>query len=98
MILDVVNIFSQLIRAAFIPHTLDRHSPHRVQFGLWPTFNSTLSEQGIFLLFFLLLLIHFPFNILKNFKQALDRGLFYAFVLFAPVMLKYFYFIFLLRS
>ena len=47
MVLDVVNIFSQLIRAAFIPHTLDRHSPHRAQFGLWSTFNSTLSEQGI---------------------------------------------------
>ena len=67
MILDVVNIFSQLIRAAFIPHTLDRHSPHRVQFGLWPTFNSTLSEQGIFLLFFFTLIDSFPIQHSKKF-------------------------------
>lgn len=47
MVLDVVTIFSQLIRAALIPHTLDRQSPHRAQFGLWPAFSGTFSDHGI---------------------------------------------------
>ena len=48
MVLDVVTIFSQLIRAALIPHTLDRQSPHRAQFGLWPAFSGTFSDhEGI---------------------------------------------------
>lgn len=48
MVLDIVTIFSQLIRAALIPHTLDRQSPHRAQFGLWPAFSGTFSDHGTF--------------------------------------------------
>lgn len=48
MVLDVVTIFSQLIRAALVPHTLDRHSPHRAQFGIWQPFSGTFSDHGIF--------------------------------------------------
>ena len=47
MILDTVTIFSTLIRAAFLPHTLDRQSPHRPQFGMWSAFNAAFSDQGI---------------------------------------------------
>ena len=42
MVLNVVSIYSQLIRAAF---TLDRSSPDRAQFGLWPAFNGAYSDQ-----------------------------------------------------
>jgi len=47
MVLDVVSIYSQLIRAAFIPHTLDGQSPHRAKFGLWPAFSSSFTDEGI---------------------------------------------------
>ena len=46
MVLDVVTIYSQLIRAALLPHTLDKSSPHRTQFGMWPAFNGAYSDQG----------------------------------------------------
>lgn len=46
MVLDVVTIFSQLIRAALIPHTLDRQSPHRAQFGIWQAFSGIFSDHG----------------------------------------------------
>ena len=51
MVLDIVTIYSQLIRAAFIPNTLDRSSPHRAQYGLWPPFNSTYCDQGSHIFF-----------------------------------------------
>ncbi|KAK4002670.1 exocyst complex component 2 [Daphnia magna] len=48
MVLDVVTIFSQLIRAALVPHTLDRQSPHRAQFGIWQPFSGIFSDhEGI---------------------------------------------------
>jgi len=48
MVLDVVSIYSQLIRASFIPHTLDGQSPHRAKFGLWPPFSSSFTDdEGI---------------------------------------------------
>jgi hypothetical protein len=46
MVLDVVTIFSQLIRAALIPHTLDRQSPHRAQFGIWQAFSGIFADHG----------------------------------------------------
>ena len=51
MVLDVVTIFSQLIRAALIPHTLDRQSPHRAQFGIWQPFSGIFSDHGNYLLY-----------------------------------------------
>ena len=64
MILDVVTIFSQLIRAALLPHTLDRQSPHRAQFGLWGPFSGTFSDNGIFPHFQLELSHRFYFNLI----------------------------------
>lgn len=72
MVLDVVTIFSQLIRAALIPHTLDRQSPHRAQFGIWQAFSGIFSDHGNY--FKVILLASIENNCVKKFVYVEGIG------------------------